>query len=173
MGKRSDFARRDADAYHTIDRRAVQALQPHLNGTRAFAEPCAGDGDLVRGLESIGLRCVYASDIESGADALQLDRMALREADAIITNPPWTRRLLHPLIMHLQSIRPTWLLFDSDWAQNRHAAPYLATCSDIVAVGRLLWIPGTTMTGKDNVSWYRFWHKHHGPTRFHGRRQAL
>jgi hypothetical protein len=171
MSKRSNFARRPQDHYDTIDPRAVRALKPHLNGTRTYAEPCAGNSELIRQLNTIGLVCVWAFDINDGVDALELTPADIRNADAIITNPPWSRPLLHKMILHFQAIKPTWLLFDSDWANNKHAVPYLETCSDIVAVGRLLWIPNTTMTGKDNVSWYRFWHKHHGPTHFHNRRK--
>src|SRR5262245_3911291 len=174
MGKRSSFERRKQDAYATTDPRAWRALRPHLNGTRTFAEPCCGDGELVRGLESIGLRCAFQSDIDHyhSVDALTLIKADLRAVDAIITNPPWSRPLLHKLILHFQLLAPTWLLFDSDWAFNKMAAPYLDTCSDIVAVGRLKWIPDSQFTGKDNVSWYRFWGQHHGPTRFHGRSKA-
>jgi len=167
MGKRSDFKRRVGDDYRTIDHRAVRALKPYLKGVRTFAEPCAGDLDLVKGLEDAGLKCVMQSDIKDGDDALKL--WSFKGADAIITNPPWTRALLHPLILHLQKFAPTWLLFDSDWANNKHAVPYLTQCSDIVAVGRLRWIEGTTNTGKDNVSWYRFHHLHTGGPHFYGR----
>jgi hypothetical protein len=172
VGKRSDFDRRPQDAYNTIDPRAVTALKPHLNGVRTFAEPCDGMGHLRLGLENAGLRCVYANDILNGEeddDALRMTLYDIEGVDAIITNPPWTRSVLHKLILHFQSLRPTWLLFDSDWAYNRHAAPYLDTCSDIVAVGRLKWVPDTPHSGKDNASWYRFWRQHHGPTKFHGR----
>ena len=83
-------------------------------------------------LESFGLRCVYAGDIRSGQDALALDHYGA--ADAIITNPPWSRDVLHGLITHFQSIAPTWLLLDADWKQTRQAAPFLPHCSDIVAI---------------------------------------
>ena len=33
------------------------------------------------------------------------------EADYIITNPPWDRKLLHPMIEYFTAFRPTWLLF--------------------------------------------------------------
>ena len=61
MGKRSSFERREADFYPT-PAKAVLPLVPFLRGIRTFAEPCAGEGDLVRHLESFGLRCVYAGD---------------------------------------------------------------------------------------------------------------
>jgi hypothetical protein len=44
------------------------------------------DGDLVRHLETFGLRCVFAGDIATGQDALALDTYGY--ADVIITNPP-------------------------------------------------------------------------------------
>ena len=72
MGKRSSFERRPGDFYPT-PRAAVVPLIPYLRGIRSFAEPCAGDGALVRHLESFGLRCVYAGDISSGQDALARD----------------------------------------------------------------------------------------------------
>jgi hypothetical protein len=169
LGKRSDFKRRPQDQYNTIDPRAVAALKPYLVGVRTFAEPCMGKGHLIKELERVGLKCSYMHDLAFGHDALTLVSTDLNGTDNIITNPPWTRALLHAMIMRFQRLKPTWLLFDSDWANNRHAAPYLETCSDIVAVGRLKWIEGSLHSGKDNTSWYRFWHAHRGPTVFHGR----
>jgi hypothetical protein len=58
MGKRSGFERLPRDLYPT-PAAAMLPLIPHLRGVRTFAEPCAGDGDLVRHLESNGPRCVY------------------------------------------------------------------------------------------------------------------
>ena len=62
MGKRSSFERIAARLLPDADA-AVPPLIPHLRGVRTFAEPCCGDGALVRHLESYGLRCVYAGDI--------------------------------------------------------------------------------------------------------------
>ena len=129
-----------------------------------------GDGALVRHLESFGLRCVYAGDIRTGQDALALDHYGA--ADAIITNPPYTRELMHGLIAHFQRIAPTWLLLDSDWASTRQAAPFLPYCSDIVAIGRVKWIEGSKHTGKDNHAWYRFDIRHRSGPVFHGRDQS-
>ena len=170
MAKRSDFPRRPQDAYDTIDPRAVAALVPFLrrDGVRTFAEPCCGNGHLLDQLTAHGLRCVLASDIRGGIDALTLPDF--NRPDAIITNPPWTRKILHPMIQHFVRHAPTWLLFDSDWAYNAEAAPYLSLCTDIVVVGRLKWIAGTPHQGKDNVSWYRFAVRRSGQTVFHNRR---
>ena len=38
----------------------------------------------------------------------------------------------------------------------------MPACTDIVAVGRLRWIEGTTMSGKQNFAWYRFDARHSG-----------
>ena len=50
MGKRSSFERIPQDFYPT-PYAAVPPLIPHLRGVRTFAEPCCGDGALVRHLE--------------------------------------------------------------------------------------------------------------------------
>ena len=168
MGKRSNFERREADFYPT-PRAAVLPLIPYLRGSgiQNFAEPCAGDGALVRHLEPFGLRCVYSGDIRTGQDALALNHYDA--ADAIITNPPWSRDVLHRLIEHFQNIAPTWLLLDSDWAQTKQAAPFLPHCSDIVAIGRVKWIEGSKFTGKDNACWYKFDSRHTACPVFHWR----
>jgi hypothetical protein len=169
MGKRSNFERRPADFYPT-PRAAMVPLFSHLRGIKTFAEPCAGEGDLVRHLESFGLRCVYRGDIRDGQDALERDDYG--GADCIITNPPWSRDVLHRLITHLQTIAPTWLLLDADWKQTRQAAPYLPHCSDIVAIGRVKWIEGSKHTGKDNACWYKFDSRHTAGPVFHWRDQG-
>ena len=171
MGKRSSFERRPADFYPT-PKAAVVPLIPYVraNGIRTFAEPCVGDGDLVRHLESFGLRSVYAGDIRTGQDALALDSYG--PVDAIITNPPYTRNLMHRLIEHFQRIAPTWLLLETDWVSTLQAVPYLGHCSDIVAIGRVKWIEDSKHTGKDNHAWYRFDARHRGGHAFHGRGQG-
>ena len=91
MGKRSSFERREGDRWAT-PREAVEPLLPHLTGIKTFAEPCCGDGDLVRHLEDAGLRCPWSSDISGGQDALDIDDFG--PVDAIITNPPYTRKVM-------------------------------------------------------------------------------
>lgn len=172
MGKRSDFKRRPMDDYRTIDPRAVGALLPFLAPHTRFCEPCAGAGDLLDQLVAAGHVCARARDINpQRTDIERKDALTTLTSniDCFITNPPWTRSILHPLITFLSGQHPTWLLFDADWAHNKHAAPYLDQCSHIVAVGRLIWMPGTKMSGKDNCCWYRFHHSHTGGPRFYGR----
>ena len=85
----------------------------------------------VRHLVSFGLRCVHAGDIATGQDALALTIADCNGADAIITNPPYERGLMHRLIAHFQKIAPTWLLIDYDWSATQQAAPFMPHCSDI------------------------------------------
>jgi hypothetical protein len=171
MGKRSDFKRRPHDAYDTPEK-AVFPLLPFVQEVERFAEPCVGNGYLRAALEEAGMECIYSGDITTGQDALSWggpEIMLCRE-EAIITNPPWTRQILHPMIRHFQSIAPTWLLFDADWAHTKQAAPFLDQCSHIVSIGRVKWIEDSDYTGKDNTAWYRFFAMHQDGPRFYGAR---
>lgn len=168
MGKRSDFERVDRDLYETWDQSAVQPLLPHLTPHTKFVEPSAGGYALAEQLEAAGHICAHACDIaptdprvrEGDAFNLYIGTNAI-----FITNPMWQRPFLHRLIVHLSDQRPTWLLLDADWAHTtqetvarKHGVqtvPELMTrCRKIVAVGRVRWIRGTKMSGKDNCCWY-------------------
>lgn len=159
MAKRSDFPRRANDKYLT-PYECVPPLIPHLTGVTTFIEPCAGDGRLVRHLERHGLRCVGSWDIEPDCLTVRMGdalRDPLPQCEAVITNPPWTRQLMHAMIdRFVRETEQAWLLFDADWAHTRQSVPYMQWCSDIVPIGRVKWIEGSKMTGKDNVCWYRF-----------------
>lgn len=60
------------------------------------------------------------------------------------------------MIEHFTALRPTWLLFDSDWMQTKQAVPYLDRLVATVAIGRVRWFEDTKMSGKDNVQWHLF-----------------
>lgn len=170
MGKRSSFPRRKADDYAT-PLKGVMPVIPHLRaeGIVTFVEPCAGAGNLVAHLCRFGFLCAFARDLRDGFDALTCDPNIFQGADAIVTNPPWSRHVLHPMIERFSDILPTWLLFDADWVHTKQAAPYIDYCSTIVSVGRLKWMPGTKHSGKDNCCWHRFDRRHSGGPRFIGR----
>jgi hypothetical protein len=171
MGKRSDFERVPRDFYPT-PREAVFPLLPHLRPESVFAEPCAGSGDLIRWLEAGGHTCAIALDTDPKCGSVDRgDALSTLFVNIhyIITNPPWTRSILHPMITHFAHQGPTWLLFDADWPHTKQAVPYLPLLRKIVAVGRLKWIPGSTSVGKDNCCWYLFDAKNNSPTEFVGR----
>ena len=142
----------------------------------AYAEPCAGNGDLIESMKWHGHECVYACDIKPGRkwiekrDARELNRTWRRRsrANMFVTNPPWSRELLHELIEHLSSILPTWLLLDADWMHTKQATEYLDRCLHIVSAGRVRWIKKTTDVGVDNTAWYLFDQRHTGGPRFTG-----
>ena len=168
--------KRPKDFYPTFDPRAFHALAPHLPNEFTYAEPCYGEGDLHRGMQEHipNGTCVFKSDvIEYQPDELDFHGSALSlldnsfhwldRADLFITNPPWTREVLHSLILHLSDLKPTWLLFDADWAHTAQSAPYMRRCLKIVSVGRLKFMrdsdiePGKKNTdGFDNCAWYLF-----------------
>lgn len=162
----------DGRDFYPTPYEAVVPVIPHLWQMYGYCEPCAGDGALVRHLSKHKYICASASDIKPRSDnILERDVFSIQStnADFFITNPPWNRSILHPLIVHLSDIAPTWLLFDADWMHTRQSAPFMGRCQTIVSVGRIKWIPDSKMTGKDNCAWYLFDAKHSGPTEFHGR----
>ena len=157
MGKRSNFERNPRDYYPTPEE-AVKPLIPHVGKARTFYEPCAGDGRLVQHLEKHGLTCTGAMDIEPMADGIERgDAMWINntnQADMIITNPPWDRKILHPMIERFTNYAPTWLLFDADWMHTKQSAEHMKYCKKVVSIGRVKWFGN--MTGKDNCCWYLF-----------------
>lgn len=165
MGKRSTghFDRLPRDLYDTVPA-AVPPLLPYLAPGTEFAEPCAGNGALIDLLIAAGHRCVWATDINPRREdigtlnAMTLPKIGARNVHAkvIITNPPWTRSVLHPLIDRLSAVWPCWFLFDADWVHTRQSVDLFPRCSRIVPIGRLKWIPGTKHVGKDNSCWYEF-----------------
>lgn len=164
MGKRSAFKRRPNDGYLTFDQRAYPPLIRHLPRRVRFWEPCAGRGDLALSLIARGHDCVVATDIcpqdewifRSDALGATVEEIRATGAQKIITNPPWTRELLHPMIELFSDALPTWLLFDADWVHTHQAVPYLPRLRKVVSVGRLRWVEGSKDRGKDNCAWHLF-----------------
>lgn len=171
------LARRKNDAYDT-PREPVRRLLPFLLPETWFIEPCAGSGLMREHLESFGHVCAGAFDIvprgKHIATADATTEQFPRAGACFITNPPWTRSILHPIIVNLSNQLPTWLLFDSDWANNVEAAELLDRCDRIVPVGRVRWLEGDAAdkghSGMDNCAWYRFDATHYGGPRWMNKR---
>ena len=117
MGKRSSFARRPMDRTARPMRRCCRCCR--------FSTACSSSPSHVRARAAGRASRTARTDLHPcrrsrrGQDALLLDAADVAGADAIITNPPWTRELLHPLISHFQQLKPTWLLFDADWCHTQ------------------------------------------------------
>lgn len=155
---------------------AIYPLLKHLPNNCNYVEPCAGNGAIVKYLNRFNHHCVGAWDIEPQAENIQcndamrpLSFETLEIFDYFITNPPWNRDILHPLIECLCNQKPTWLLFDADWMHTKQSFNYLRYLKKIVSVGRVKWIPNSTMTGKDNCCWYLFDKPSFGKIEFVGR----
>lgn len=169
MGKRSNFERIEMDKYYT-PLHATIPLFKHLKNNTKFIEPCAGDGRLIRHLETAGHKCVYACDISPECDGIEQNDVlffggSLPECDLIITNPPWEREALHKMIDKFTSHADTWLLFDADWAHTAQASQFKTLCRKIVSIGRVQWIEGSKTSGMENCAWY-FFSKEPGITEF-------
>ena len=174
MGKRSDFPRRKADQYYS-PAWVINPLLPFLEAGTEFVEPCAGAGDLVRALQRRGMRCIMAYDIDPGClfikqrDALVGD---IEKCDCIITNSPWTRELLHPMIDRFMRHAPTWMLFDAGWMFSSYRGEtqrLMRHCVRIVAVGRVKWFEDTKHVSMDDVAWYLFDINHTDGPKFHAK----
>jgi len=172
MGKRSEFERKPRDFYPT-PYAAVEPLVEHLPEWFTFIEPCAGDGRLIEHLEKNGGKCTHAYDIEPQSERVMMyDALLLEQIETpyIITNPPWDRKILHPMIEKFSDMAPTWLLFDSDWMHTKQSIPYLTKLKKVVSIGRIKWIEGSSSVGKDNCCWYLFYNsKQVKPIEFWGR----
>lgn len=175
MGKRSDFKRIDRDYYPTPIE-AVVPLMRHLPSSFSFAEPCAGDARLALHIDSLtdsNAVCTLMSDIEpqdGGVEKISaFDVIIPSNTEFIITNPPWDRKILHPMIDRFAGMRPTWLLFDSNWMFTKQAKDYLPYCEKIVTIGRVKWIEGSKSAGKDDSCWYLFDKNFRGNTTFFGK----
>lgn len=178
MGKRSNFERIDRDYYPTPEK-AVLPLIDHLPKSFTYWEPCAGDGRLISHITKHrpASDCLLATDLDPKGEGISQDNALdvfpeVMYFDYIITNPPWSRDVLHPMIKHFCGIAPTWLLFDADWVHTRQAVPYLSYLRKIVAVGRVKWIEGSKQTGKDNCAWHLFDYYGGGRPVFYGRTQS-
>lgn len=177
MGKRSTGAfERVARDYYKTPAAAVAPLLPHLSYS-PIIEPCAGDGALIDALNAAGHEVWAACDIEpqragiATGDAMNWQRpLGIQyHTFQVVTNPPWSRAVLHPMIAHLASQHPTWMLFDADWPHTRQSAPFMHLLRKVVSVGRIKWIPDSPFTGKDNCCWYMFDASSDAPTQFIGR----
>ena len=97
--------REERDYYRTPEEALIPLLKHIDYITYNFIEPCAGDGTLTSLLlKYTDGKCLYQSDIEpqekryfSKKNVLDIED----KPDYYITNPPWDRKLLHPIIEHL------------------------------------------------------------------------
>ena len=171
MGKYTEgYARVSKDRYIT-PRSAITRLDRYfdLSGIR-YIEPCFAEGSIQSHLAASGALCAYASGLEpevagvEAVDALgegeQGYERAARVADVILTNPPWDRALLHPMIARFSDAAPSLLLFDSNWINTKQAGVFQDRLVAVFQAGRHRWFEGQDgdkgMSPKEDTSWYLF-----------------
>lgn len=163
MGKRSNFDKVPKDFYGTTDPKAVPPKLVEFIRGKSYAEPCYGNGDLEDLLMDVAT-CKWRSDIRETVgsskvvDAMCLSKEDIAGCDYIITNPPFSRDVLLPLIDHFVSMKPTWLLLPADYMHNVYFGDYMQRCRRVISVGRLKWFKDSKHTSTDNFAWY-FWVK--------------
>jgi hypothetical protein len=126
MGKRSSFSRVERDNYETPAAAVAPLLRWLPQGSR-YLEPCAGAGRLIEHLTSAGHILVSAHDLPTDARSA---RYEIPPGALIVTNPPWSRPVLHEIIVNSSDQAPTWLLIDADWARAD-----MTRCRTIVPIG--------------------------------------
>ena len=72
------------------------------------------------------------------------------------------RRTLHALIRHfLRNCTDVAADRSGLGRTTKQATPFLKSCTDIIPIGRVQWIPGSKYKGgKDNAAWYHFDARH-------------
>jgi hypothetical protein len=163
MSKRSDFEKVPKDFYPTTDPKAIPPKLVKFIRGKSYAEPCYGEGDLEDLLMDVAT-CRWRSDIRETVgsskvvDAMCLSKEDIARCDYIITNPPFSRDVLLPLIDHFVSMKPTWLLLPAGYMNNIYFGPYMRKCSKVVSIGRIKWFKDSKHTSTDDFCWY-FWVK--------------
>ena len=143
-----------------------------LEGKKGLVVGIANDHSIAWGIakslsdEGASMYLTYQNDSIKKVDALS---HGYTQCDYIITNPPWNRKILHPMIEHFVDFKPTWLLFDADWMHTKQSISYLKHLSKVVSIGRVKWIEGSSSVGKDNCCWYLF-ENNSKKTEFFGRK---
>jgi len=165
MGKYSANEKIPRDKWPT-PYHALEPLLPFLTPQTRFIEPCANDGRLIRHMQRHGHICVGALDIEPRHPSVKqgdATKARWKNPPLFVTNLPFSRDLMHRLIDHLAEQAPLWTIIQSDWAYTSQATEYMAYCTDIVTIGRVMWIDGSASAGKENYSFYRFDKRDPGP----------
>ena len=163
MSKRSNFDKVPKEFYPTTDPKAVPTKLAEFIRGKTYAEPCYGNGDLEDLLMDVAT-CEWRSDIRETVgsskvmDALCLSKEDIARCQLIVTNPPFSKDVLLPLLDHFISLKPTWLLLPAGYMNNIYFGPYMKRCSRVVSIGRLKWIKDSKHTSTDDFCWY-FWPK--------------
>ena len=169
MSKYTKKFKRNPRDYYPTPYEAVIPLINHLKDKTKFTEPCAGNYILAKHLEKHGHVCEKAYDIEPQNKLVKnKNALEINKASMFITNPPFDKKLLLPLLDHFINVANTWLLLPADFMHNKYFSKYLDYCNTIISIGRIKWIKDSKMSSTDNFAWY-FFTKNKTKTNFYGR----
>ena len=168
--RESGYERKERDLYET-PAWVTEALGPHLRSIMRVWEPAAGGGKMVRALEGLGLK-VDASDISTGQDFLFEPR---RDADAIITNPPYVeaQSFIERALAHMRSDGLVAMLLRTDYDHANTRQHLFSGCAafakKVVLTKRIVWFDGPKAAPSFNHAWYIWDWRHSGlPTLAYG-----
>jgi hypothetical protein len=145
------YARQYRDFYPT-PAWVTEALLRRVRLPKGIWEPCCGDGAMVRVLEAHGHHVVGTDLVdrgygEGGRDFLMESRLP-DGVTAIVTNPPYGRRLFKIVDHALELTRPVGgmvaLLVNTQWptgAANSKRLRHPAYEASVVLTNRIVWVP--------------------------------
>jgi hypothetical protein len=150
--RHSGYARAAFDQYETPEW-VTAALLPRIPKGSLIWEPACGSGKMARVLNAH-----YATDIQTGTDFLTCFS---RDADAIITNPPYglaTEFILRALaLMEPEKGMVAMLLrtdFDHAKSRRRLFADHPAFAEKLVLTKRIRWFEDSKLSSSFNHAWF-------------------
>lgn len=163
---------RDSDFWETPAEAFCREFIDLLPSTLRYGEPCFGKGKLALHLTKASrlankhIVCCHASDLYVEAEpelrSVKLDARTLttddleEPIDLWITNAPWRRGHLFPIIDNLVKIAPVWMILPGEFYHRRNASACMSRCSDVVSTGCVNWIPGKSGNARTAYAWYKF-----------------
>jgi hypothetical protein len=159
----------------------TEALRRRVRLPTGIWEPCCGNGAMAQVLESHGHRVVGTDLVDRGYGEAGRDFLAeTRLPDgvtAIVTNPPYGRRLFEFVDHALNLTRPVGgmvaMLVNSQWpygASNSKRLLHPAYEASVILTNRIIWFPGAdgrpAKQPQENHCWLVWdWSRTHGPAR--------
>lgn len=166
----------DKDKYYSIDERIGLALNMDLPDHEfTYIEPCCGGGDLMAQIKSNG-KCIQAIDIEPEQVMFQkygniLDvgdarHVELKDADVILTNPPFSRQqipVFHEMLKRFidHGYEEIYMVLPFNFAANLNFEWAMKYCDIVRPTGRLKWFnDGRNLSDTKDHAIFRFRPRH-------------
>jgi hypothetical protein len=174
------YARQGQDFYST-PAWMTEALLRRVRLPKGIWEPCCGDGAMAQVLEAHGHRVVATDLVDRGYGEAGRDFLAETQlpdgVTAIVTNPPYGRRLFEFVDHALELTRPVGgmvaMLVNAQWpyaAVNSKRLLHPAYEASVILTNRIIWFPGAdgrpAKQPQENHCWLVWdWSRTPGPAR--------